>query len=176
MVLLILLVTAAPRTARGRFILDSVKLRLPLFGPLLQKIVLSRFCRSLALCLNTGMNLIDSLRLSMKAAGNAKILRAVERAETAIRTGQGLRDALAQTGAFPPPVLRMVAVGEQSGKLSQCLEKINQFYDREIPATIRMVFALFEPIMIVCLGVVVGGIALSVFLPLVQLTQALGGP
>lgn len=169
-------IAVANRTDRGRLLLDSAKLRVPLFGPLLQKIVLSRFSRTLSVCLNAGLNAIESLRLSMKAAGNAKVAHAVERAETAIRTGQGLRDSLAQTGVFPPLVLRMVAVGEQSGKLGQCLEKINQFYDREIPATIRMVFALFEPIMIVCIGVIIGGIALSLFLPLFQLTQALGGP
>lgn len=173
---LAVLIAVVNRTDRGRLLLDSAKLRVPLFGPLLQKIVLSRFCRTLSVCLNAGLNAIESLRLSMKAAGNAKVAHAVERAETAIRTGQGLRDAMAQTGVFPPLVLRMVAVGEQSGKLGQCLEKVNQFYDREIPATIRMVFALFEPIMIVCIGLVVGGIALALFLPLFRLTQALGGP
>ena len=163
------------RTQKGGLMLDSLKLKMPIFGTLIHKIAMTRFSHTLGLTLRGGINILEALRLSRNVVANLKISEAVKTAEVSVKTGGGLSDSLSKTRLFPPLVLRMVAVGERSGSLVQCLQKVNQFYDKEIPATIRTVFALFEPVMIVFMGVVVGGIALALFLPLFKMAAVMGG-
>lgn len=163
----------AYRAHAGAILLDRLKLRIPLFGILLHKIVLSRFFYTFRISLSAGIDAVQSLRLSREVAGNAWMNRAIAEAERAIRVGQDLHTALAHTKAFPGLVLRMVAAGEQSGALVQCIEKVNQFYDREIPATLKRMFTVFEPLMLILMGVVVGGIALCLFLPLFRMAGVL---
>lgn len=162
-------------TANGRYKLDSLKLRLPLFGQLLCKVALSRFCHTLAISLSSGVDVLTALDFGGEVVNNLRLERAIAKVRDAVNVGEKLGDALRVCGEFPPLVVRMITVGEQSGALTQTLNKVNQFYDREVPLTVKKMFALFEPIMIVVMGVVVGLITFSIFLPMFQMVQLIGG-
>jgi len=107
--------------------------------------------------------------------GNTRIQRSIEKARDSVNVGEKLGTSFQISGEFPPLVLRMINVGEQSGSLGETLEKVNQFYDREVPATIRTMFSFFEPAMIVLMGLIVGGIAIALFLPMFKMSDAMGG-
>jgi len=155
--------------------LDSLKLKFPLFGMLLRKVALSRFCHTFSLALKSGINVLSSLDMASGAIGNSRLESSVVKAREAVNVGEKLATALQISGEFPSMVIRMVGVGEQSGALTETLGKVTQFYDKEITATIKRIFAIFEPMMIVLMGVVVGGIALSIFLPMFQIASIIGG-
>lgn len=162
-------------TPKGKYRLDSLKLKLPLFGTLARKIALSRFCHTFALGLRSGVNVLTSLDFAGEVIGNARLQRSVAQARDSVNVGEKLAAAFRISGEFPPLVVRMIGVGEQAGALTQTLDKVNQFYDREVPAAIKRMFALFEPAMIIIMGIMVGGIALSIFLPVFQMAQIIGG-
>ncbi len=162
-------------TEKGRYQIDSVKLRLPIFGELIKKIALSRFTHTFVLCFKTGLNLLTTLDIAKDTTGNARIEQAIARAKESVNVGEKLASSLQMTGEFPPLVIRMINVGEQSGALGNTLEKVAEFYDKEVTSTVKRIFALFEPIMIVIMGLVVGGIAMSIFLPLFSLISQVGG-
>jgi len=159
---------------KGRYYIDRFKLRLPIVGDLVNKIALSRFCHTFALALRSGVTVFDSLGLASQVTGNKYIEKTVSKAREYVNIGEKISSSLEMSGKFPPLVVRMINVGEQTGSLSFTLEKVNQFYDKEVPSTIKKMFTLFEPLMIVTMGVVVGGIALSVFMPLIQLITKIG--
>ena len=163
------------RTKAGRYHLDSLKLKLPLFGILLRKVALSRFCHTFALALKSGVNVLSALDMAGEVVGNNRIERSVLEARDAVNVGEKIASSLQVSGEFPSVVIRMIGVGEQSGSLTETLNKVCQFYDREVPAAIKKMFALFEPIMIVVMGAAVGGIALAIFLPMFQMAQLIGG-
>lgn len=161
-------------TKKGRYILDSLKIKLPLTGKLLYKNSLSRFCHVLSLCVNSGVNVISAMELGRDSVGNARIAEAVTNATALVNQGEKVAPALKSSGIFPPLIIRMIAVGEQSGALGENVNKAAEFYDKEVPQAIKRMFAIFEPMMIVFMGVVVGGIALALFLPLFQMAQTIG--
>jgi type II secretory pathway component PulF len=162
-------------TERGRYNLDSFKLKLPIFGQLLRKIVLSRFTHTFSMCVRSGINLLAVLDIAKETVRNRRIEKAIEKIKESVKVGEKLATSLRITGEFPSIVVRMVAVGEQSGALSGTLEKVASFYDKEVASSMKRIFALLEPIMIVIMGVVVGGIALSMFMPLFKMVQFIGG-
>jgi type IV pilus assembly protein PilC len=162
-------------TPKGRYKADSLKLKLPLLGDLLRKITLSRFCHTLALSLRSGTNILQALDLAADVVGNVRIRQSVLNARDSVNVGEKLGASFQISREFPPMVIRMIKVGEQSGNLSQSLDRVNYFYDREVPATIKKMFALFEPMMIVFMGVVVGGIAIAMFLPMFKMAEVIGG-
>jgi len=159
---------------KGRYRIDSLKLKLPVFGQLLRKIALSRFTHTFVLCFRTGLNLLTALDISKKTTGNYRIEQAIAKAKESVNVGEKLATSLQMSGEFPGMVIRMIAVGEQSGALAQTLSKVSEFYDKEVTATVKKIFALFEPFMIVIMGLVVGGIAMSIFLPLFSLIGQVG--
>ena len=161
-------------TPGGRYVIDNFKLKLPVFGELLRKVALSRFCRTFAISLKSGVTVLSSLDIASEVVGNIRLERSVAKARDSVNVGEKISTSLQATGDFPPLVVRMIGVGEQSGSLPEALDKVNLFYDREVPATIKMMFTFFEPAMIVVIGVVVGGIAISVLLPMFQLAQVIG--
>jgi len=162
-------------TSRGRYLIDKFKLKIPIAGNLMYKVGLSSFCHTFAMALRSGVNVISSLGIASEVMGNKYLEQVVIKARDLVNVGEKIAVALENSADFPPLVIRMISVGEQTGSLSETLDKVNQFYDKEVPATIKRMFAIFEPAMIVLMGVVVGGIALSVFLPLIQLIGAIGG-
>jgi len=165
---------------KGRYQLDKFKLTLPIMGDLLTKISLSRFCHTFSLALRSGVNVFNALGMSAEVTGNSFIAASVSKARDYVNIGERIATSMELSGKdsgckFPDIVIRMISVGEQSGSLSETLDKVNQFYDKEVPSTVRKIFSLLEPLMILVMGVVVGGIALSVFLPLTKLVSAVGG-
>jgi type IV pilus assembly protein PilC len=162
-------------TEKGGYTLDKLKLKLPIFGGLMIKIALSRFCHTFSLALRSGVAVFNAMGIASEVMGNRYFEKSIRRAQDYVNAGERISTALDNSGQFPSLVIRMIGVGEQTGALSDVLEKVNQFYDREVPATIKKIFALFEPIMIIMMGVVVGGIAISVFLPLISIISKIGG-
>ncbi len=159
---------------KGRYNLDHIKLKLPIFGDLVEKSSFSRFSHVFSLCMNSGVSVLESLELSAEATGNTYITKGVATASDFVSKGEKIADSFKTLGMFPLLVVRMINVGEVTGKLGETKKKVAEFYDKIVPATIRKMFAIFEPAMIVFMGVIVGGIALSLFLPLFQLAGQLG--
>jgi type IV pilus assembly protein PilC len=158
-------------TKKGAAIWDRLKLRLPVFGKLIHKIAISRFARTFAALLRSGVPILETLRIVGQSSGNTVVEDAVEKTAGSIERGDNLAVALRQHSIFPPMLVRMVAAGEQTGKVDVMLEKISDFYDEEIEATLSGLTALIEPLLIVFLGVVVGSIVICMFLPIFKLNQ-----
>ncbi|MBU1626341.1 type II secretion system F family protein [bacterium] len=167
----VILRTLITRTQTGRNLWDRFKLKLPLFGTLFRKVALSRFSHTLGALYRAGVEITESLRIVESVIGNVILARVVRNAHDRIRSGGSMPEALAASGEFPSLVLRMVSIGDETGELDATLEKVSQYYDKEVPYTIRRIFAVVEPLIIVVMGVIVGGVALSIFLPLYSMIQ-----
>jgi len=150
----------------GRMALDKFSLGVPIYGVLLRSIALTRFAHFMALLSKAGVDVIQSLTIVEKVVDNAVIAKVIRTSREQVRTGRQLSESLKKSKQFPPMVVRMVEVGEASGEMDKSLEKVSQYYDREIPKTIKMVFAYVEPAMIGFLAIIVGFVAISIFLPL----------
>jgi type IV pilus assembly protein PilC len=147
-------------------LLDALRLRLPVFGYLLRRIALSRFARTFAILLKSGVPIIKSLTVVEDTVGNAVIAAAVAKAKVSIKEGERISYPLEETGEFPPMVIDMIAVGEETGALDDMLQKISDFYDREVDYTIDAFTTMIEPVMITFMGVIIGYIVISLYLPL----------
>ncbi|MBN1592022.1 MAG: type II secretion system F family protein [Candidatus Coatesbacteria bacterium] len=154
------------RTKGGRKIWDATKLKMPLFGTLIRKVALSRFAHTLSALYRAGVEITECLRIVEQVIGNVVLGRVIREAHDRIRAGGSMPEALAESGEFPSLVLRMVAIGDETGELDMTLEKVSLYYDKEVPYTIRRIFAIAEPLMIVSMGAIVGTVAMSVFMPL----------
>jgi len=152
--------------------LDKLKLKLPIFGPLIKKIIIARFCRTLSTLLHAGVPLLQSLEIVRGTAGNVVVARAAAGAVENVREGLEMAPPLAASGVFPPMVTRMVAVGEETGTTDQLLEKVAQFYDREVNAGVARLSSLLEPVLLIFMGVVIGSIIISVMLPMLTVMSA----
>jgi type IV pilus assembly protein PilC len=159
------------KTKRGAEVWDRLKLKFPIFGKLVHKICISRFARTFAALLRSGVPILETLRIVGQSSGNTQVEFAVEKTAASIERGDNLAVALAQHPIFPPMLVRMIAAGEQTGKVDVMLEKISDFYDEEIEATLSALTSLIEPLLIVFLGVVVGTIVICMFLPIFKLNQ-----
>jgi type IV pilus assembly protein PilC len=162
-------------TPQGRFILDGVLLKLPLVGILLRKIAVARFTRTLGTLISSGVPILEGLDITARTAGNAVIEKALGQVRKALEQGKNLADPLKETNVFPGMVTQMIGVGEQTGAMDAMLQKIADFYEEEVDAAVKDLLAALEPAMIVFLGVVVGGIVISMYLPLFSLIGKLAG-
>jgi type IV pilus assembly protein PilC len=156
-------------TENGRFILDGVLLKMPLVGILLRKICVARFTRTLGTLISSGVPILEGLDITARTAGNAVIEKALLQVRKAVEQGKNLADPLKETDVFPGMVTQMIGVGEQTGAMDAMLQKIADFYEEEVDAAVKDLLAALEPAMIVFLGVVVGGIVISMYLPLFSL-------
>jgi type IV pilus assembly protein PilC len=154
------------KTKTGAYMWDRLMLTMPVFGTLVGKIALSRFSQTFSTLLRSGVNILGALDIVAATSGNMVVERAVLAARESIRAGEPLARPLSESPVFPPMVVRMVAIGEKSGALESLLEKIAQFYDEQVAASIESLTALIEPLMIGVMGTVVGGMVLAVFLPI----------
>lgn len=159
------------QTATGTALWDRLKLRLPVFGKLIHKIAMSRFARTFSALVRSGVPILETLRIVGQSSGNTVVERAVETTAASIERGDNLAAALGQHKIFPPMMVKMIAAGEQTGKVDVMLEKISDFYDEEIEATLNGLTSLIEPLLIVFLGVVVGSIVVCMFLPIFKLNE-----
>ena len=159
------------RTDRGRLKFDRLKFRVPVFGELIKKVVLSRFSRTLATLVRSGVPILRSLDIVGKTAGNYAMELAVVNAAQKVKGGESIASPLEETGMFPPMVVRMISVGEKTGRVDTMLEKIADFYDEQVNTTLSGLTALIEPLLIAFLGIVVGTIVVCMFLPILKLSS-----
>ena len=160
-------------TPKGRYLVDKNLLRAPIFGPLLRKIAVARFTRTMATLIASGVPILDCLEITASTAGNAIVEEAILSVKKAIEEGRTIVDPLRASGVFPSMVVSMVGVGEQAGALETMLTKIADFYEEEVDAAVADLMTAMEPMMIVVLGVIVGGIVISMYLPIFTLVGQL---
>lgn len=153
-------------TEGGRLLVDAIKLRLPVIGGLIEQVCLSRFSHHLGILLRTGVDISQSLSIAERVVGNAVIAQAVSEAREKVIQGGSLWRSLQETGVFPPLVIRMIFIGETTGTIDATLGRVTEYYDREVPATVKKLFAVLEPLIIFLLAGVVLTVALSIFIPL----------
>src|SRR5712691_5657837 len=155
-------------------VIDTVLLKLPLIGILLRKIAVARFTRTLGTLISSGVPILEGLDITGRTAGNAVIEKALLSVRKGLEAGRNLADPLKDTDVFPGMVTQMIGVGEQTGAMDAMLQKIADFYEDEVDAAVKDLLSALEPMMIVFLGVVVGGIVISMYLPLFSLIAKLG--
>lgn len=161
------------RTEKGALFLDGASLRLPIFGDLLRKVAISRFSRTLATLVQSGVPILESLDIVEKTIGNRVLETVVGDVKGSVREGESLVAPLVKSGVFPPMVTRMIAVGEKSGKMDTMLLKISEFYDDQVDAAVEGLTSIIEPLIIGFLGIVIGFIVIALFLPIINITQLL---
>ncbi len=159
------------RSTRGRQLSDKWKLKLPVFGPLIHKICMSRFARTFAQLIRSGVPILEVLDIVGGTSGNHVVEESIKGVSTDVEKGDNLSVALSKKKIFPPMMLRMVAAGESTGRIDTMLEKMADFWDEEIEALLDALTSLIEPLLIVFLGVIVGGIVIAMFLPIFKLNE-----
>jgi len=161
------------RTRAGRNFLDRVRLRAPLFGDLIRKTAISRFSRTLGTLVTSGVPILQALTITRETAGNSVIARAISQVHDSVKEGESIVLPLETSGAFPPMVISMIDVGEETGQLPEMLLKIAEVYDDEVDNSVAALTSLLEPIMIVFLALVVGTIVIALFMPLISIISGL---
>ncbi|HWU89644.1 MAG TPA: type II secretion system F family protein [Kofleriaceae bacterium] len=165
----------ARRTDRGREVFDRMLLRLPVVGGVLRKIVVARFTRTLGTLLSSGVPILDALDICARTAGNRVVEGGIRKARDKISEGHDMAGPLADSRVFPSMVVQMIGVGEQTGAMDQMLQKIADFYEEEVDASVAAMTSLIEPVMMAFLGVVVGGLIIAMYLPIFKLAGNLQG-
>jgi type IV pilus assembly protein PilC len=163
------------KTEKGAIQKDWLVLRLPIFGPLFSKVAISRFSRTFATLIQSGVPILGALEIVAQTCGNRIIARAINESSESVRQGETLGDPLAKSKVFPPMVTRMISIGEKTGALETLLEKISDFYDQQVKSTVEALTSLIEPIMIGLMGFLVGGMVMAIFLPIFKMVGALSG-
>ncbi|MEX1183564.1 MAG: type II secretion system F family protein [Gemmatimonadota bacterium] len=162
------------RTPGGQLVLDRLLLNLPVFGNLQRKTAIARFTRTLGTLVASGVSILDGLEITAKTSGNRVLHDAIMESRTSIAGGETISEPLKRSGVFPPMVVSMINVGEQTGGLDEMLTKIADFYDEEVDAAVEALLSAMEPIMIVFLGVIVGGMIVAMYLPIFDMMNAVG--
>jgi type IV pilus assembly protein PilC len=168
-VAMIVLVRQAYRTEGGRLAIDSFLLQTPVFGDLIRKSSVARFTRTLSTLVSSGVPILDALLITARTSGNKVIERAVLSTRISISEGNSIHEPLTKSKVFPPMVCHMISVGESTGALDSMLNKIAEFYEDEVDNMVNNLTTLMEPIIIVFLGVVIGGLVIAMYLPIFQL-------
>lgn len=161
------------RNPRGREIFDNVAIKSPLFGPLIRKIAVARFTRTLGTMISSGVPILDALDVTAKTAGNRTVEKAIRHARNQIAEGKTITQPLAETQVFPSMVVQMIGVGEATGAMDQMLQKIADFYDDEVDAAVGGLTSMIEPLMMVFIGGMVGGFLVAMYLPIFSIAGAI---
>jgi Type II secretory pathway, component PulF len=162
------------KTEKGRLMVDSLLLKAPVFGDLLKKVAVAKFSRTLSTMMSSGVPILEGLNIVSKTSGNIVVENALLKTRQSISEGRSIAEPLAETGIFPPMVVQMISVGEATGALDSMLSKIATFYDDEIDVAVDAMTALLEPVMMVFLGGVVGGMIIAMYLPIFKLASVVG--
>ena len=173
-ILLIYLIRKYYQTANGRAVIDRFLLKVPVFGPLLKKIAVARFSRTLGTLVSSGVPILDGLNIVSRTSGNRTIETAILSARASIREGETIAEPLNRSGIFPPMVIQMISVGESTGALDSMLAKIADFYEEEVDIAVANLTSLLEPFLMIFLGVVIGGVVIAMYLPIFQMASAIG--
>ena len=163
------------KNQKTRFYLDLVKLRMPVFGPLVRKTAVARFSRTLSTLQQSGVNIIDALNITSKTAGNSVLEKAIKDAIISISQGETITAPLEESKVFPPMVIQMINVGEKTGNMDEMLARVADFYDEEVDAAVEALTSLIEPIMTVVMGIVVGGLLIAMYLPMFDIIGKIKG-
>jgi type IV pilus assembly protein PilC len=161
------------KTEKGRALIDEMALRLPVVGILIRKVAVAKFTRTMGTMLASGVAILEALDIVAKTAGNKSIENAVYKVRSGIAEGQTIAEPLSETGVFPPMVCQMIAVGESTGAIDAMMEKIADFYEEEVDQAVENLTALIEPFMLVFLGVTIGGLVISMYLPIFKMAGAI---
>jgi type IV pilus assembly protein PilC len=159
------------RTETGRYFLDAFKIKVPVFGPLFHKVALSRFSRTLADLIRSGVPILESLDIVSDTVNNAVMSKAILAVQESVKTGESIARPLLEYPVFPPMVVQMIAVGEETGALDTMLTKIADFYDQEVEATVQALTSLIEPILIAIMGAAVGGMVIALYMPMFNIVN-----
>ena len=162
------------KTEKGRLIVDSMVLKAPIFGELMKKVAVAKFSRTLSTMMSSGVPILEGLAIVSKTSGNVVVENALLKTRQSIAEGRSIAEPLAETGIFPPMVVQMISVGEATGALDLMLNKIAIFYDDEIDVAVDNMTALLEPVMMVFLGGIVGGMIIAMYLPIFKLASVVG--
>ncbi len=162
------------KTENGKKIFDTNVLKLPMFGPLLRKVAVAKFTRTLGTLVKSGVPILQALETVAQTSGNKVIEKALLDARESIREGERISEPLRKSGVFPPMVVQMIAVGEETGNLDTMLTKIADFYDQEVDVAIKSLTSMIEPLVIVVMGILVGGIVIAMFIPMFELGSLAG--
>jgi type IV pilus assembly protein PilC len=173
-IVLIFALNRYAKTEKGKLFFDSLVLKLPVFGDLIRKVSVAKFSRTLSTLVKSGVPILGSLDIVAKTSGNKVVEVAVNNSKKAVREGKNLAEPLSKSAVFPPMVVRMISVGEQAGELEKMLSKIADFYDEQVDAAVAGLTSIIEPMIILFLGVIVGGIVLSIFMPIFKITEIIG--
>jgi type IV pilus assembly protein PilC len=158
-----------------RAFLDPLKLRLPVFGNLMRKVALARFARNFSTMTRSGVPILQALNIVGETSGNWVIIQALQKVQDSVRAGRSVSGPLAEEAVFPPMVVQMIAVGEDSGSMEQMLGKIAEFYDEEVQSTTESLTSLIEPLMIAVIGIVIGGMIVALYMPIFTIFNQIGG-
>lgn len=161
-------------TPKGKRTIDYHLLKLPVFGELLRKVAIAKFSRTLSTLVKSGVPILGALEIVGKTSGNTIVEEAIDNARKSIKEGEPIAGPLSNSDVFPPMVVRMISVGEQTGELEKMLTKIADFYDEQVDAAVSSMTSLIEPLVIAFLGIIIGGIVVALFLPIFKITQLLG--
>ncbi|OPL18838.1 MAG: pilus assembly protein PilC [Candidatus Aegiribacteria sp. MLS_C] len=162
------------KTKNGERMIDLIKLKMPIFGILVRKMSIARFTRTLGTLISSGVSILDGLNITAKTAGNRVVADAIMDARTSISGGENISNPLEQSGVFPVMVTQMIAVGEETGGIDTMLQKIADFYEEEVDTAVAGLTSVLEPIMIVVLGGIVGGMVIAMYLPIFDLIGTVG--
>jgi type IV pilus assembly protein PilC len=162
-------------TTNGRKVIDRLALKAPIFGPLIRKVAVAKFTRTLGTMISSGVPIMDGLEIVAKTAGNKVIEEAIYKVRQAISEGKTIAEPLGECGVFPPMVVQMIAVGEATGAMDAMLNKIADFYDDEVDEAVSAMTAMMEPMLMVFLGTAVGGLVIAMYLPIFKLAGTVGG-
>lgn len=163
------------RTQRGLHIFHRVLLAMPVFGEIITKVAVARFCRTLSTMLSSGVPILEALDICAKTSGNSVIERAINKASVSISEGRSISDPLLESKVFPSMVCQMISVGESTGALDVMLGKIADFYDEEVDVAVEGLTAMMEPVIMAILGVVVGGLVIAMYMPIFEMASHVGG-
>ena len=163
------------RIRKGRYYFDKMMLQLPVMGTLLRKIAVARFTRTLGTLITSGVPILEGLRITARTSGNAVLEEALMKVRKAIEEGRTIIDPLHECGVFPNMVTQMIGVGEATGAMDAMLQKIADFYEEEVDAATKDMLAMLEPVIIALLGVMIGGIVISLYMPLFAMIAKLAG-
>jgi type IV pilus assembly protein PilC len=157
------------KTDNGKLMIDGMMLRFPVVGDLIRKVAVARFSQNMSVLLSSGVPILDGLAITAKTAGNKVVERAIMKCRVSISQGKTLAEPMAESKIFPPMVCQMVAVGENTGSLDSLLKKVAEFYEDEVDSAVANLTALMEPVIMIVLGIIIGGLVISMYLPIFQL-------
>ena len=157
------------KTDKGELLIDTWLLKIPILGMVMKKVSVAKFSRTLGTLIKSGVPILQALDTVSRTSGNRVIARAIETARQSIKEGERMADPLRKTGVFPPMVIQMIAIGEETGTLDTMLAKIADFYDQQVDVAVKGLTSMIEPLIMVGMGIVVGFIVLSMFLPMFEL-------